>query len=101
MPRRFSDCRTSGVITPDPAKLIAGQHKQALNANKPKLALVFRVIHKEAKSFSFFFQKEVLVSCSFLKKRTKKLPQMVLIEPCKMSDEGRRRRLRKAAPRPL
>jgi hypothetical protein len=33
-------------------------------------APVFRVIHfasvKRAKSFSFFFQKEALVSCSFL-----------------------------------
>jgi hypothetical protein len=34
---------------------------------------------KGAKSFSFFFQKEALVSCSFLEKRTKKLLQMVLI----------------------
>jgi hypothetical protein len=34
---------------------------------------------KGAKSFSFFFQKEAFVSCSFLKKRTKKLLLMGLM----------------------
>jgi hypothetical protein len=38
--------------------------------------LVFRVSHfarfKAAKGFSFFFQKEALVSCSFLKKKNQK-----------------------------
>jgi hypothetical protein len=43
---------------------------------------------QKAKSFSFFFQKEALVFCSFLKKRTKKRLQMVLISPSKMSDPG-------------